>query len=206
MKKLLLASLLLVSLSLFGVNVSTTTVSAQSITVNTATSHGFSAANGGQGVCVSYLPACGVVTSTPTSTQFVLLVAGTTPSACASACGSATAAPQVIVLSTNSSQQGFVTYTWLNWITTQQPCPGPSTSSWVSANGSAGATTPQRSAIQNGLFIEHLRNLTVSSSTAITTVELLIQNDYASDQAAATLPCQFYGFTWDPTSATWAKQ
>ena len=141
-----------------------------------------------------------------TSTQFTLLVAGTVPTACASSCGTAAPAPQVIVLSTNVPAQGFVTYNWLNWITNQQPCPGPSTSSWVSANGSVGATAAQKEAIQSGLFIEHARSLTVSSSTAITTVETLIQNDYASDQAGATQPCQFYGFTWDPTSNAWVKQ
>jgi hypothetical protein len=205
MKKLL--AILLLSLPMFAATINTTTVAGQVITVNTAAAHGLSALNGGQGACLS-APSnvCGVVQSTPTSTQFTLLVAGTTPAACASSCGTSSPAPQVIVLSTAAPTQGFTTYNWLNWITNQQPCPGPSTSAWVSANGSAGATAAQKSAIQNGLFIEHSRTLTVSSSTAIGTVEILIQNDYASDQAAATQPCQFYGFTWDSAGNTWAKQ
>jgi hypothetical protein len=183
------------------------TVSGQVITVNAAAVDGFSAANGGQGVCLS-APAsvCGVVQSTPTTVQFTLLVAGTVPVACAASCGTATPAPQVIVLSTSVPFQGFVTYNWVNWITTSQPCPGPSTSSWVASNGSAGASAAQVSAIRNGLFIEHSRTLTVSASTAIATVETLIANDYAADQAGATQPCQFYGFTWDPTTNAWVKQ
>jgi hypothetical protein len=207
MIKKVLALLVVASSVAFGsVNISTTTVSGQSITVNTSATDGFSAANGGQGVCLSS-PAnvCGVVTSTPTGTQFVLLVAGTTPAACASSCGTASPAPQVIVLST-STTQGFTTWTWLNWVTTQQPCPGPAASGWASANGSSGATAAQISAIKNGLFIEHSRSLTLASSTVIATVETLIQSDYSTDQASAAQPCQFYGFTFDPTSNAWVKQ
>lgn len=206
MKKLFaVLSVLLMAGALWAapVAINSTAVSGQSVTVNTAAAHGLAV---NQAVCLAApSAACGVVTAVNTTTQFVTLVSGTV-AACASSCGTETPAPQVIVLTTTPPSQGFVTYTWLNWLTNTQPCPGPAASSWTNANGSAGASAAQTAAIKAGLFVEHQRSLTVASATSTATVETLMQNDYAADQAAASQPCQFYGFTWDPTTNAWVRQ
>src|SRR5262249_12720661 len=153
MRRLLLLLLLAVALRAFAANaapvtVSSTTVAGQVLTVNTAAAHGLSAANGGQGACLS-APSnvCGGVVTAPTSTQYTLQVGGTAPAACAVSCGTSVPAPQVVILQTQAVSQAEVMVTYVLWITTQQPCPGPNASAWKAANGSVGASTAQVQAI-----------------------------------------------------------
>jgi hypothetical protein len=129
MKKFLVV-ILLTTASFAAQTISTIAVSGSSATVTTATAHGLSL---NQGVCLkSTLPgdSCGVVTAVGSSTQFTASLS-TAVNACASSCGTAAAAPEVIIMPTSSPTQGFTTWNWLNWVTTQQPCPSSASSAWI---------------------------------------------------------------------------
>lgn len=205
MKTLKAAFFMLFCLPLFGANatpvsVSSTTVAGNVITVNTAAAHGLAV---NQGACLSApSTVCGVVQAVNTTTKFTLLTENNTPAACASSCGTSYPAPQVIVLRTYQPSQGQLTVSYVLWLTTQQPCPGPSTSVWTVASSSAGSLPEQVAAISSGLFIEKQKSLTVASNTSTATLTVLLQSDYAMEQQAVAnnaQPCQWYGQVFDGT-------
>ncbi len=215
--KRLISFLLLACASLFAANatpvsISSIAVSGSTVTVNTGATHNLSAAGNGQGFCIagsgtSADNVCGVVATAPTSTQLTFTMSGL--AACSTSCGTIAPAPQIIVLKATPLNGEMTMYTYLLWLTTQKPCPGPSSSSWTAASnsGSAGSTSAQNTAISQGWFVEQARTTQVPVGTAIATLQGLLQSDYTQQQAALAnnpQPCIYYGQNFDGTG--WAQK
>lgn len=118
------------------------------------------------------------------------------------------AAVQVIVLSVNDAGSNHVSYNYLCWLNSPNALPNPNfVSAWKALGSSAGPTTPQVTALQNGTVVEQSSSLVVSSATAITSVENTMISDCSTRQAYINgIPGQgiFYGQTWNGT--TWVQQ
>lgn len=203
---LLAAALCLLPKVAFAVAVSTIGVAAQTVTVTTGSAHGFVV---NQGICLTNTAACAVIATVPTGTTLTFAQpSNVTVAACAATCGTALAAPKVIILDVAQPTQAQFTVHYLLWLTTQSPIPSTGASSaWKAGAGSAGATTPQTNAIAAGAVIE--LNLFQSFPSTMSTAQMqtFVQNDYTTRQAALaanTQPGAFYGSVWD--GVAWSVQ
>lgn len=177
--------------------ITTTTMAGAVQTVNSA-GHGLAVNQGfcitGAGVASNSV--CGVV-ATATANSFTMTVAGV--AACASSCGTVAAAPQIIILTISHPSQGYLTVSYLFWLTT---------TSGVAVNGSSqysAATGAQVAAINAGRFVEFQTNHTFPASFSVANIKLLIQADYLAAQAtlaANSQPGAFFNDTFDGTA--WA--
>lgn len=184
--------------------VSTIGVVTNTVTVTTSAAHGFAV---NQGVCLINTPACVVIATAPTSTSFTFAQpSNQTVAACASSCGTAIAAPKVIVLDTQQPDQAHQAIHYLLWLTTITPIPNSGASSgWKAGAGSVGASAAQNSALTAGAFIEVNQTVSFPSSLTTAQVQVFLQNDYLTRQAALaanTQPGAFYGSVWDGTAWT----
>jgi hypothetical protein len=196
MKKLLFTFLLLCA-RLFAANaasvtVQTITVAGSTVTIN-STAHGLSV---NQGFCLA-APAglCNVV-ATATTNVFTFTASGV--SACASSCGTVTAAKRAIWLSTQTVSGGYQV-NYVLWLTTTSPVAGTGISGYTSA------TSQEKAALQLGNFIEVGRSEFFPLSTTLANAEAQLQNDYAAQQsqlASSVQPGQFFGNFYDGTGWT----
>lgn len=127
---------------------------------------------------------------------------------CTLAAQSILAAVQIVVLNVQDAGSNRITYNYLCWLNSPNPLPAPNfVSQWKALGASAGPTTAQVTALQNGTVVEQFASLTVSSSTLLSAVESTLTSDCASRQTYLTnIPGQgiYYGQTWNGT--TWAQQ
>jgi hypothetical protein len=118
------------------------------------------------------------------------------------------AAVQVVVLNVQDAGSGRVSYNYLCWLNAPNPLPNPSfVSAWKALGASAGPSAAQITALQNGTVIEQTGSVTVSSATAISSVENTLTSDCSTRQAyISNIPGagSFYGFTWNGTA--WVQQ
>jgi hypothetical protein len=118
------------------------------------------------------------------------------------------AAVQVIVLSVNDAGSNRITYNYLCWLNSPNALPNPGfVSAWKALGSSAGPNAAQMTALQNGTVTEQFANVTVSSATAIGSVENTMISDCNTRQSYINnIPGQgiFYGQTYNGT--TWALQ
>ena len=174
-------------------SVGSTTVSGSTVTVN-ATSHGLAVS---QGFCIAGSSVnsdnlCGVVVSSSVNS---FTFTSTTALACASSCGTVTAAKQVIVLDVSPppNQQAHI----LCWVTTQTPVPhSGANSAWN------GASSGENAAIAAGLFIEQTHFLPTPQGTSATAFKTQAQQTCATDQAymnSGITPGVLFGDWFDGT-------
>jgi hypothetical protein len=203
---LLTLALSLVASAAFAANVSTLAVASQTVTVTTSAAHGFAVS---QGVCLTNTAACVVIATVPTATTFTF----TQPSnvvvaACASTCGTAIAAPKIIVLDAQQPNQATQVIHYLMWLTTTTPIPSTGASSaWKVGAGSAGASAAQNNALAAGNFIEVNQSVSFPSSLLTSEIQVFLQKDYTTRQAALaanTQPGTYYGSVWD--GSAWGVQ
>lgn len=206
-RSLLTAALVLFASQAWAVNVSTIGVSSGTVTVTTATAHG---ATVNMGFCLSApASACSVIAVVSSSTVFTFpMPSNVTIGACASTCGTAIAAPRVIVLDVQQPTQAQQVIHYLLWLTTTTPLPTVgASSSWKAGGLSAGATSAMNNAIAAGSFIELNLSRGYPSSMTTTQIQTDLQADYTTRQAALaanTQPGTYYGSVWD--GASWTVQ
>lgn len=190
--KTFLSIFLLLSVRMFAANassvaVTTITVSGGTVTVN-STAHGIVA---NQGFCLSAPAGVCNVAATAATNSFTFAATGV--SACASSCGTVTAAKRAIWLSTQTVSGGYQV-NYILWLTTTSPVSGSGTSAYTSA------TSQEKAALQLGNFIEIPRSEFFPLSTTLANAEAQLQNDYAAQQsqlAASVQPGQFFGNFFD---------
>lgn len=195
--KTLLFTFLLLSARLFAANaasvaVQTIAVAGSTVTVN-STAHGLSV---NQGFCLTAASGLCNVVATATANAFTFTASAI--SACASSCGTVTAAKRAIWLSTQTASGGYQV-NYVLWLTTTSPVTSAGTSSYTSA------TSQEKAALAAGNFIELARAQFFPLSTTLANAEAQLQNDYVAQQsqlAASVQPGQFFGNFYDGTGWT----
>ena len=118
------------------------------------------------------------------------------------------AAVQIVVLNVSDAGSNKVQYNYLCWLNAPNPLPNPSfVSQWKALGSSAGPTTAQIAALQNGTVIEQTGALQEPTITPLATVESDIINDCTARQNYINgIPGQgiYYGVTWN--GSQWVQQ
>ena len=115
------------------------------------------------------------------------------------------AVKRIIVLTQNSNETE-ISYSGLFWIPiTSGVRIQTSGSNWSASGGSAGASTAENTAIQNGSIAEVAWGYSFPVGTSVGTIEAFLQQAWANKNAEINGigPNQYYGSWWDGT--TWSS-
>lgn len=184
------------------------------VTVTSATAHNLLA---NQGFCIAgsgdaSFNICGTVASVTSGTVFTFNQQATNLSVGAG--GTVTAAKQIIVLDLDpNSTPGYVNVHFLCWLTTVNPLPIGTGSTWTPTNtngstaGSAGPSTAEVNAIKAGTTVERSHTISFANTASTGNMQTALQQFCAKDQAnlqTSIQPAAYYGAFYD--GAAWGAQ